>query len=178
MRRAGSIAAIVLVAATAVACRPPSPWRPGHGNGYLPSTTWDARQGAYLQFATESLDRGSPANIYAHLARSERDRRFRFDARSIRPADLQATFDKIDAHRTGWEMGLRLKAQDLYDIIGASMPDEGDEVLQHPQFAQQAAMGGAQQGPPPGFVPSGKTDYQVLMEQLGSRVALNGGGVV
>lgn len=97
MRRAGSIAAIVLVAVTAVACRPT--WKPGSGNGFVPSRTWATRQDAYLRFATESLDRGSPANVYAHLARSERDRSFRFDARSIRPSDWEAIFTKIDDHR-------------------------------------------------------------------------------
>lgn len=47
---------------------------------------------------------------------------------------------KIGAHRAVWDMGLKLKASDLYDLIGASMPTDEDEVLQNPAVAQQARL--------------------------------------
>jgi hypothetical protein len=73
--------------------------RLGTGNGYVDRDEWRRRQGGYLRFATEQLDRGSPANVIAHIERAQRDRRFRFDARSITPDDFAATFAKIDAHQ-------------------------------------------------------------------------------
>lgn len=101
MRRIGTVVVVACVAMGVVACRPGGGGggRLGSGNGYVDARTWNARQDGYLRYATESLDRGSPASIYAHLVRDRDDRRFRFDARSIRPADLQGVFDKIDAHR-------------------------------------------------------------------------------
>ena len=76
--------------------------------------------------------------------------------------------EKLEALRAGWEMGLKLKAQDLYDTTGASQPDPGDEVLQHPQFQQMGAGQPGASGPPPGWQPHGKPDAQVLQEQLGA----------
>jgi hypothetical protein len=98
MRRAGSIAAIVVVLLTA--CVPSHGGGSlGSGDGFLPEREWRARQDGYLRFATEQLDRSSPANVLAHLARAERDRRFRFDATIVRPEDFADLFAKIDAHR-------------------------------------------------------------------------------
>ncbi|HEY8543756.1 MAG TPA: hypothetical protein VIL36_01865, partial [Acidimicrobiales bacterium] len=80
----------------------PGPGRPGEvgsGNGYLDGPEWDRRRGEYLRYATEELQRTSPANVLAHLARAEQDRRYRFDATTITPDDFAATFAKIDAHQ-------------------------------------------------------------------------------
>jgi hypothetical protein len=73
--------------------------RLGTGDGYLDRHDWRHRQDGYLRFATGQLDRGSPANVIAHLTRAERDRRFRFDARSIGPDDFAPIFTKIDTHQ-------------------------------------------------------------------------------
>lgn len=48
---------------------------------------------------------------------------------------------KMSAWRQAWEMGCKIKARDVMSLIGASEPDEGDEVLQNPQFQQQPGMG-------------------------------------
>jgi len=58
---------------------------------------WRARQDDYLAFATESLDRRSPTNVLAHLARAQRDKSFAFDPASVRPSDFSQSFAKIDA---------------------------------------------------------------------------------
>lgn len=44
---------------------------------------------------------------------------------------------KLQAYKTAWEMGAKIKTTDLMDIIGASMPDQDDEVLQNPALMQQ-----------------------------------------
>lgn len=47
---------------------------------------------------------------------------------------------KLQAYKTAWDMGAKLKASDVMDIIGASMPDEDDEVLQNPAMQQQQRL--------------------------------------
>lgn len=72
--------------------------------------------------------------------------RFRIDTEA---ADVEA---KLNGWKTAWEMGVKLRSQDVMDLIGASVPDEGDEVLDkagQEQAAAQAAM------PPPGMGPPG-----------------------
>lgn len=109
-RRAGSVVVVMALGIGAAACTPgPGPGGPGHGpggpgdvgsgDGYLDGPEWRRRQDGYLRFATEALDRSSPANVLAHLARAERERRFDFDAEAITPDDFAATFAKIDAHQ-------------------------------------------------------------------------------
>jgi hypothetical protein len=71
----------------------------GSGNGYVDRREWRQRQDGYLRFATEQLDPTSVPNVLAHLTRSDRDRRFRFDGGAIGPDDFAATFAKIDAFR-------------------------------------------------------------------------------
>ncbi|HEV7759003.1 MAG TPA: hypothetical protein VGO78_08435, partial [Acidimicrobiales bacterium] len=70
----------------------------GEGDGYVDEHDWRRRQDGYLRFATEQLDRSSPANVLAHLARAQHDRHFAFDARSIRPDDFATIFSRIDTH--------------------------------------------------------------------------------
>ena len=45
--------------------------------------------------------------------------------------------------KMAWDMGMKIKADEVADTIGVSMPDADDEVLQNPAFMQagQAAMG-------------------------------------
>jgi len=45
--------------------------------------------------------------------------------------------NKMGGYQQAWNMGVKLKAEDIYDIIGASKPTEKDEFLQNPAFAQQ-----------------------------------------
>ena len=69
----------------------------GTGDGFVPAATWAARQDAYLAYATETVDLGSPSNVTAHLARSERDPGYDFDGTALQPDDLASIFAKIDA---------------------------------------------------------------------------------
>lgn len=47
---------------------------------------------------------------------------------------------KLQAYKSAWDMGCKLKATDVLDIIGASMPDDDDEVLQNPAMQQQQRL--------------------------------------
>ncbi len=47
--------------------------------------------------------------------------------------------DKVlNAYKQAWDMGARIKATDVYDAIGASMPTYADDVLQSPAFGPNA----------------------------------------
>lgn len=48
--------------------------------------------------------------------------------------------EKMGAYKQAWDMGCRLKAQEIMDVIGASMPTADDEVLQNPAMIQQARL--------------------------------------
>lgn len=43
---------------------------------------------------------------------------------------------KLAAYAEAYQMGLRIKAKEMYDLIGATIPQDGDEVLQDPAHAQ------------------------------------------
>lgn len=45
---------------------------------------------------------------------------------------------KLSAFQAAWNMGLKLKSNDLYDIIGSSKPTDGDDVLTNPMMAKPA----------------------------------------
>lgn len=55
---------------------------------------------------------------------------------------------KLQAYYQAWQMGLRLKAGDVYDTIGAAQPDDDDEVLQNPAMVQPQPGDGAAPGSP------------------------------
>lgn len=59
--------------------------------------------------------------------------KFRIDTES---PDVEG---KLKAWREAYEMGLKLKSQDVMDLIGAAKPDDSDETLQSPEH-QQAQM--------------------------------------
>ncbi|MDQ6698402.1 MAG: hypothetical protein M3Z46_13180 [Actinomycetota bacterium] len=101
MRRVAALFGALLMLATAVGCEPTRHTSSGggllgQGNGYVNRQWWQARQDGYLEFATKSLDRASPTNVLAHLARAARDKSFVFDPSTVRPSDFQQGFDKID----------------------------------------------------------------------------------
>lgn len=50
--------------------------------------------------------------------------------------------EKLDAFKSGWDMGLRIKASDVYDVIGASMPVDGEDQLFNPQVVQALKQSG------------------------------------
>lgn len=80
---------------------------------------------------------------------------------------------KLKAWREAWDMGARLKASQVMDLIGAEAPDKEDEVLQNPQAAQAKAMAAAAQSPGQpaqvrGFRPkTAEEDTADLMRALG-----------
>lgn len=56
----------------------------------------------------------------------------------------------MEGYQRGWEMGLKIRAEDVYSVLGASKPAEHEEVLQNPQMAaggMQLAMGGGEELP-------------------------------
>lgn len=49
--------------------------------------------------------------------------------------------EKLEALYKAWQMGLRLKADELYSIVGSSRPGLDDEALTNPQIAMAAQAG-------------------------------------
>lgn len=84
-----TVLALLVAGCTATPPTPPD-------QGLIDPATWAARQQAYLQQATRRLDRANPESVIVNLARSAREPDFRIDPTEFRPADLRATFTKID----------------------------------------------------------------------------------
>jgi hypothetical protein len=63
--------------------------------------------------------------------------RIRIDTESENSAE------KLEAYKSAFEMGLKIRAQDVYDIIGASKPQPGDELLDKAsQAPDPSSLGG------------------------------------
>lgn len=63
--------------------------------------------------------------------------------------------ERLQALKSSWEMGLRLKADEVYKLLGTAKPDAEDEVLENPQIAaasQAAANDGVMPHPSGGGV--------------------------
>jgi hypothetical protein len=60
--------------------------------------------------------------------------RFKIDTKTV-DAD-----EKLEAVKKAWDMGAKLKATDVMDLIGFSAPDEDDEVLANPAMQQQQRL--------------------------------------
>ena len=75
-------------------------------------------------------------------------------------ADVES---KLQAWQTAWQMGVKLKANDLYNMIGAVMPRQNDDVLLNPQIQQaelqieQMKSGDANNGTAGGNGPAART---------------------
>ncbi|MCC7085746.1 MAG: DUF935 family protein, partial [Pirellulales bacterium] len=66
-------------------------------------------------------------------------------ARSIKvrfkiDTDSAESDKKLDAANKAWQMGLEIKAGDIYDLIGLSEPQSGDKKLFNPQVIQQMRL--------------------------------------
>jgi len=74
--------------------------------------------------------------------------------------------ERMNALRQGWEMGLKLKADELYQILGTPKPDQSDEILINPKIAVPGMPGGNQpgQGPLPPAVISPES-FQMSFQQ-------------
>jgi hypothetical protein len=56
--------------------------------------------------------------------------------------------ERLESIKSAWDMGLQIRADELYQIIGSSKPDADDEILANPQIAAanaQATQAGQQQ---------------------------------
>ncbi len=63
--------------------------------------------------------------------------------------------ERLNALRQSWEMGLKIKADELYQIVGIAKPDQDDEILVNPkiQMPGMPASGIPVPGLPGGGVP-------------------------
>jgi hypothetical protein len=95
------------------------------------------------------------------------------------------TEQKLSAYQQSWSMGLKIRSEDLYSLIGARRPDDEDDVLQNPNVMmaeQQMAIMQAQQGMPPPGAEQGDPNAQpgdptqVAMGGTGPAVAALGAG--
>jgi len=81
----------------------------------------------------------------------------------------------LSGYRQAWEMGLKLKATDVMQAIGAEMPDDDEISIQNPAYAQaMMEIEGAQQGqdqqpqqPEIQQPTSPEEEAQALMDQYG-----------
>lgn len=82
--------------------------------------------------------------------------------------------EKMEAIAQAWSIGLRVKADEIYQIIGASKPDGDDETLSNPQL-QMAAQGAISNGVNGGQLQGGNGNvalspesfHQSFMQQMG-----------
>lgn len=77
---------------------------------------------------------------------------------------------KMNGYRQAWEMGARIKEEDVLSMIGAAMPKATDKILVNPSIAQaqqMAQMGGMQPGMPGA---DGGDDLQHLFGPLAGMV--------
>lgn len=78
------------------------------------------------------------------------------DVRFSIKLDDPSVEERLNGLKTAWEMGCKLSAQEVMELVGASVPGPDDEVLQNPQIQQaemQAQMGGMFGGPGPQGIP-------------------------
>ena len=64
--------------------------------------------------------------------------------RMVLSTDDPEVQEKLGALQAAWNMGLKLRAEDLYQLVGARRPDEEDDELENPGIANgkiQVAMG-------------------------------------
>lgn len=90
--------------------------------------------------------------------------KFRIDTES------ENSQEKLEAYKNAFEMGLKIRAQDVYDIIGATKPAPGDELLDKAtQQPDPSSLGGL--GALLGKGPSNKPPGQDLPDVPGTAAA-------
>jgi len=77
--------------------------------------------------------------------------------RFVIDTESEESHEKLEAFEGAWNMGLKIKAEDIYAVIGASKPGDDDEVLENPAFMPGANMLGGPGGP--GGGPGGKPPF-------------------
>lgn len=82
---------------------------------------------------------------------------------------------KMAAYKQAWDMGARLKASEIYDVLGSAIPGPGDETLFNPQLG---AMGPAASKPPIAGMPQpgqpGVIDLAALHRDVMNRMRAQG----
>lgn len=61
--------------------------------------------------------------------------------------------ERLNALRQSWDMGLKIKADELYQIVGIAKPDKDDEILINPKLQMPGAGGIPVPGMPGGGIP-------------------------
>lgn len=82
--------------------------------------------------------------------------------------------ERLEAIKNSWSMGLKIKADELYSIVGTPKPDPDDEVLSNPQIAaasMAAANGGVTPGPRGNILLSPEAFHQSFMTSMQRRAA-------
>jgi len=98
----------------------------------------------------ETLTRDLVRPIQLYNFPESRSCRIKFKIDTEEP-DVQ---QRLQALEQAWNMGLKLKASDVAALVGASSPDDDDDMLQNPAFAQ-AELGTVDQGAQGLFGPNG-----------------------
>lgn len=90
--------------------------------------------------------------------------KFKIDTES---SDVQR---KMEGFRQAFDMGLRIKASEVYETVGASMPDSGDEILSLAQAMAGTGApgigGGGMGGQPPGPNQPAVMDLERMFQQV------------
>ena len=71
---------------------------------------------------------------------------------------------QLEAYRSAWEMGARIKEEDVLDQVGASVPTPDDRILVNPSLQQQGALGTGGLSPF-GSLPSGTSVVSAAVHQ-------------
>ncbi len=82
---------------------------------------------------------------------------------------------KMQGYQAAWNMGARLKEEEVLSIIGASMPKDTDRVLQNPQLAQPMQIPGSLSDGPAGAIPSQVEPPGSMQDMFGPLAAEIGG---
>jgi hypothetical protein len=59
------------------------------------------------------------------------------DLRFVIDTEAPNVQEKMMGFKAAWDMGLSIKSSDVFDVIGASMPGDKDEVVYNPQIMDQ-----------------------------------------
>lgn len=102
-----------------------------------------------------------PLQLWNFPKSSHIDLSFRIDTES------DNVKEKLESISSAWAMGLKIKADELYQIIGTERPDGDDEILANPKI--HASMETTQPGGQPGAVISPESFLDSVQQALTDR---------
>lgn len=103
-----------------------------HMDSFFQIITYDAR----------NLEETLTHELLNHIKRWNFPKAKNIDVRFSIKLDDPSMEEKLEAWKTAWEMGCKLKSQEVMEAVGASIPAENDEVLENPQLQQGGGMPG------------------------------------